>query len=109
MKRVFVSDIHMSAGWSLGQGSTTYDWFDKEEAAAFEQFLRTLVVDDTVDEVILLGDIMDVWIYPYDKAAAKYSDIVSAGHVKPIIAAINNLAANTHLSYQYRAPYKFPA
>ena len=93
MKRVFVSDIHMSAGWSLGQGSMTYDWFDKEEAAAFEKFLGTLVVDDTVDEVVLLGDIMDVWIYPYKQVAAKYSDIVSAGHVKPIIASINDLAA----------------
>jgi UDP-2,3-diacylglucosamine pyrophosphatase LpxH len=98
-KRVFVSDVHMSAGWSLNRGAHSYDWFDEVEAETFAKFLENLIADDTVNEVILLGDIMDVWVYPYDIPPAQYSDIAAAGHLAPIFDALRALSEKKTVTY----------
>ena len=98
-KRIFVSDIHMSAGWSLGQGSKTYDWLDRDEALAFQEFLKAQLDDAELNEVILAGDVMDTWIYPHNAPPARYVEIVAADHIRPVIAAINTLAENRKVFY----------
>jgi len=97
--RVFVSDVHMSLGSSLGAQGGAYDWFDREEAANFADFLATLNGNTLIDEVILLGDIMDEWVYPINVQPPDYQQIVTAEHIKPIIANLASLAANKTVVY----------
>jgi UDP-2,3-diacylglucosamine pyrophosphatase LpxH len=99
VKRVFVSDLHMSAGWSLDKTEGVYDWFDKTEAQNFANFLETLKADGALDEVILLGDILDDWIYPIDVQPPTYEEIVSAAHVAPIVSSLKQLAETKKVVY----------
>jgi UDP-2,3-diacylglucosamine pyrophosphatase LpxH len=102
-KRVFISDIHMTLGRSLVKDNLNpakaheYDWFDLDEAAQFRIFLSKL--PDDIDEVILLGDIMDDWLYPHDEEAPSYDEIASAKHIKPILEAIRDCAKKKQVTY----------
>jgi UDP-2,3-diacylglucosamine pyrophosphatase LpxH len=98
-KRVFVSDVHMSPGWSLGSPKGRYDWFDRDEAAHFADFLAHLDTDDSIQEVILLGDILDDWVYPIDVRPPHYEQIVSAAHVVPIMDNLKALSDKKHVVY----------
>jgi len=93
VKRVFVSDIHLSPGWSLGgDPKYIYDWCRGEDATSFEGFLNYLKASTEYDEVILLGDIMDTWICLVggDKGRLpSYSDIAAAK--ASVIKALNDL------------------
>ena len=99
MKRVFVSDVHMSAGWSLNGGQGRYDWLDAEEAANFAQFLTSLNNDASIQEVILLGDIMDDWVCPIDVQPPGYLQIVTAAHTSPVVDNLRTLAQNKKVVY----------
>jgi UDP-2,3-diacylglucosamine pyrophosphatase LpxH len=98
-KRVFVSDIHMSTGWSLGSEKGRYDWCDADETNNFAQFLTNLNNDDSIQEVILLGDITDDWVYPIDVQPPQYSQIATAAHISPIIDNLRTLAQNKKIVY----------
>ncbi len=106
IRRVFVSDIHMSLGGSLVKDSADpaktheYDWFDLDEAAQFLLFLQYLLKED-IQEVILLGDIMDDWLYPHDISAPTYKDTAAAGHIKPILEAIDGLSKKQNVTITY--------
>jgi len=93
-RRVFVSDVHMSPGWSLGGDKKYfYDWCRTEDAANFEGFLNYLAGSAQYDEVILLGDIMDTWIYPVggdkNNGLPSFGDIAAAK--ASVINALNDL------------------
>lgn len=92
IKRVFVSDIHMSTGLSFGSLQGCYDWFDKDEAQKFEQFLEYLIGDDSIKEVIFLGDMMDGWVYPIEIQPPKYDRIANASHIVNIMTKLQKLA-----------------
>lgn len=99
IKRVFVSDVHMSPGWSLSGRKGRYDWFDWDEASHFEDFLAHLNTDASIQEVILLGDIMDDWVYPIDIQPPHYQQIVSAAHIIPIMDNLKALAESKPVVY----------
>jgi UDP-2,3-diacylglucosamine pyrophosphatase LpxH len=98
VKRVFVSDVHMSPGWSLGKDGC-YDWFDKKEADAFARFLATQTADETVQEVILLGDLMDDWVYPIESQPPRYEKIANALHIVSIMENLRELARKKKVTY----------
>ncbi len=98
IKKVFVSDVHMSPGWSLGKPGC-YDWFDKDEAAAFGGFLATLTNDNSVREVILLGDLVDGWVYPIETQPPKYENIADAPHISGIMRNLRELAKRKKVTY----------
>ncbi len=97
--RVFVSDVHMSPGFSLDQKPGRYDWLTRDEATSFNDFLNFIVADYSIDELILLGDMMDLWIYPIDIQPATYSQIVEAKHNQPILETLRKLAQNKKVIY----------
>lgn len=97
IRRVFVSDIHMSHGKSLGTPEE-YEWFDKEDAGNFSAFLD-FVRDQEYDELVLLGDIMDNWLYPISEAPPPFQAIASASHVTPIINKLKGLAGQMSITY----------
>ncbi|MEO5359902.1 MAG: metallophosphoesterase [Nitrospirota bacterium] len=96
VKRVFVSDVHMSPGWSFDISGKCnegcYDWFNRDLATEFEEFLTTLIKDENLQEVILLGDIMDGWVYPIDiPPPNNYNAIVNAQHVSGIVENLRKM------------------
>ncbi len=101
IKRVFVSDVHMSTGWSLSDPQRRYDWLDADEADNFAQFLANLNDDSSVQEVILLGDIMDDWVYPIDKQPPRYDEIVQATHIRAVLNNLKALAQNRNKHVVY--------
>lgn len=92
IKRAFVSDVHMSPGLSFGSLKGRYDWFSKDESLKFGQFLAYLIGDDSIQEVIFLGDIMDDWVYPIEIQPPKYDDIANASHIINIMTNLRTLA-----------------
>jgi UDP-2,3-diacylglucosamine pyrophosphatase LpxH len=58
-KTIVVSDIHMS-------NQSAYSWFSDKNKEKFINFLGTLSKDDQVNELIILGDFIDLWLYPLD-------------------------------------------
>ncbi len=97
--RVFVSDVHMSPGWSLNSGKGRYDWLDADEAGNFAQFLAHLNSDTAISEVIFLGDILDEWVYPVDIQPPHYYQIVSADHIVPVMNNLRTLSENKPVVY----------
>jgi len=92
IKRVFVSDVHMSPGWSLKSKQGCYDWFSNDQAQQFGNFLKKMIDDNTINEVILLGDLMDGWVYPIETQPPKYDKTANASHIVDIMANLRKLA-----------------
>jgi UDP-2,3-diacylglucosamine pyrophosphatase LpxH len=92
-KRVFVSDIHMGTGLSL-PNHHRYDWLADDQARAFANFLAYIARDDTMSELILVGDLLDNWEYPIDLHPPQYSQIAAARRNPDIIDGIRKIARN---------------
>jgi UDP-2,3-diacylglucosamine pyrophosphatase LpxH len=55
-KTVIISDVHLS------NGSTNYSWFTND--STLKGFLNDTAQRTDVKELVLLGDIFDLWLYP---------------------------------------------
>ena len=76
--RLFISDCHISAGLGLDTDASNphpWEWLTRPDQARLLGFLKwvttraargTASVPKPVDEVVLLGDIFDSWIFPHD-------------------------------------------
>jgi len=78
-KTLFVSDIHMGAHKG---GDHDWDWFSKKEVDHLIGFLKYVTVrakaDNDIKELVLLGDIFDLWVCPYDEVPHTFCDIIKA-------------------------------
>ncbi len=97
-KRIYVSDVHMGAGRSLGTDKV-YDWLGKAEADNFADFLEYLNKQDDVGEIILLGDTMDNWVCPIDEAPPTFEEILDASHNQNIVNSLKTLTENKKVIY----------
>ncbi|CAK8715465.1 MAG: Calcineurin-like phosphoesterase [Candidatus Electronema aureum] len=75
-KIVIISDVHLSDGQS-------YSWF--KDDSTLKGFLNQTAHDPQVKELVLLGDVFDVWLYPIQvapwdakKIIQKWSGIITA-------------------------------
>jgi UDP-2,3-diacylglucosamine pyrophosphatase LpxH len=59
-KTVIISDVHLS------NGANNYSWF--KDDSKFKEFLKETAQRSDVKELVLLGDIFDLWLYPIDVA-----------------------------------------
>ena len=101
-RRIFLSDLHVSAGHSLVQGypKHPYDWLTKEESSRTVAFLTWVGVQadaasaapSPVDEVVLLGDVFDNWVYPHDEKPPTMREIVASENAAPVVRALRELA-----------------
>ena len=55
-KTVIISDVHLS------NGPTDYSWFKND--STLKGFLQNTAKRTDVKELVLLGDIFDLWLYP---------------------------------------------
>jgi UDP-2,3-diacylglucosamine pyrophosphatase LpxH len=59
---VCLSDLHMGEERAVDRG---YCWFI-ENAAALEDFVQKMQGNETVRELVILGDLFDEWLIPFD-------------------------------------------
>jgi UDP-2,3-diacylglucosamine pyrophosphatase LpxH len=103
-KRIYVADIHMNAGKSerLAKGKHPYEWLSRKEADRFAAFLRYLNNPDEVWEVVIIGDLMDDWVYPVDVVPPPLRTIARASINTKIVGALKDLSSeNSKISVVY--------
>ena len=95
-RRIYISDIHMNAGkgFQAAKGEHPYEWLGPDEAKRFTAFLNYINDPDTVQEVIIIGDLLDDWVYPVDMVPPSLESIVKAPINKEIVQALKKLAKN---------------
>ena len=59
---VCISDVHMGEERAVDRG---YSWF-AENADALQDFVEKVKEDETVRELVILGDLFDEWLIPFD-------------------------------------------
>lgn len=98
-RRVFVSDLHASAGWGLDVPAPQHDWewlhrSDADRFVAFCSWLcqRAASKLEPVDELVLLGDIFDNWSFPADVKPPTMDQILRSDHAQKIIRALDTVS-----------------
>lgn len=85
-KTIVISDIHMS-------NQSGYSWFSDKNKEKFINLLGTLSKDNQVNELIILGDFIDLWLYPVDVVPLIPQKIfdINPDVVKAIQACVENI------------------
>ncbi len=116
MKKIFVSDIHMGDERSLkpddsycsDKGLHRYGWLGAERADKFAEFLQSCVLNDSeVQELVILGDLFDVWVCPAScdplggtgDIRKQLEAIADAPQNKGIIGNLRQIAKTRKLTY----------
>ena len=102
-KRIYIADVHMNAGlgWKVSHDGYPYEWLGPKEAERFAAFLKYLNDPSAVQEVVILGDLMDDWVYPVDEVPPSLEEIVDAEINREIVAALNALTENEQIRVVY--------
>ena len=95
-KRVFISDLHMGTAESVG-GEKPYGWLLPPRAKLLAEFLEGLAKDQTLAELVIVGDLFDEWVVPYSTSpvpvngspyANQFARIAEARQNAPIIKTL---------------------
>lgn len=102
-KKIFISDIHMGTEDSV---KNEYGWFWGEKAILLGEFLTQLSKDETVAELVILGDLFDEWVVPYDTSPLtaginQFEIIANASHNQPVINGLKKLIATPGITVSY--------
>ncbi len=90
-KTVFVSDIHLGPG-------NPWDWFNIQiEGRYLVNFFKYLATRRDVKELVLLGDVFDLWVCPHNIPPHTFEDILKAQ--EDVIEAITETAAKIPTLY----------
>jgi UDP-2,3-diacylglucosamine pyrophosphatase LpxH len=87
---IVLSDIHIANGQK-------YSWFLPPYPDQLVQMLNQVAADPSVAEVVLLGDLLDLWLYPVDVVPWTAAQIVEAN--PGVSTAIRNVVANVPVVY----------
>jgi UDP-2,3-diacylglucosamine pyrophosphatase LpxH len=96
-KRIYISDIHMNAGRCLQvpAGKYSYEWLGKKEADRFTDFLKYANNPSDVKEIVIIGDLMDDWIYPVYDMPPTFQEIIDAPVNSGIVRELKSLSASS--------------
>jgi UDP-2,3-diacylglucosamine pyrophosphatase LpxH len=115
-KRIFISDIHMGDKRSAINADPpppyAYGWFTPKEGPnhnhpeMLADFLKNyILIDDSVAEVIILGDLFDEWVVPANKnpfefpGESQFEAIAGAPQNIPAVDMLKKLAEKGKLTY----------
>ena len=94
-KVVFMSDLHMNL-------DAPYSWLDENIGDVADFINRTSQRSD-VSEFVILGDLLDDWVYPM--TSQPYTDafyqILNTEKNGPIVSALQNICANEEIRVTY--------
>ena len=99
-KRIFISDIHMGDDKSMSTPNP-YGWF-KDNISVLAQFLDDQLNVPDVKEVVILGDLFDMWVQPvnYDPLTS-FANICSNPANKKVVDKLKALAATPDIKLAY--------
>jgi UDP-2,3-diacylglucosamine pyrophosphatase LpxH len=89
-KTVVISDVHMS-------NDKPYSWFEEANSKKLAKMLTTLANDETVEELVLLGDLFDLWLYPVNTPPLTVKDIIEAND--PVVQALRDCLKDNRTVY----------
>jgi UDP-2,3-diacylglucosamine pyrophosphatase LpxH len=97
-KRIFISDIH------LGDDARYRDpvvdrrarFFPSEHRDRLVNFLdkQVIAAEDDVKDLVLLGDVFDTWVCPFDDLPPTYESIFGSRENQPILDRLRQIAAS---------------
>lgn len=91
--RVYISDIHVNAGKGINaKKKFPYEWLGPREAKIFEEFLKYTNSRQDIREFIILGDLLDDWVYPVDMEPPSLQQIIKAPINKGIVRELKKLS-----------------
>jgi len=104
---VFISDVHLGAGRFSQESQNKdkypfdWDWLSEGETEIFLNFLTYLEsgYDQEIEEIILLGDIFDNWIFPHDLVPPTMEELLTSQKNKKVVAQMNRLAQKCKVCY----------
>ena len=116
VKRVFISDIHMGDSRSAKSGNPpppyAYGWFLNKEGPnnthpeMLNDLLENYIIpDDTIDELIILGDLFDEWVVPANESPiespgkSQFEAVAEAKQNQPVFDSLRKLAKIGKLIY----------
>jgi len=103
LRRVFVSDIHMGTAAAVADNipdKKPYCWLSAEENSTLAEFLKSDTVQ-TADQLFIVGDLVDLWVYPVDVRPPSPDEIINAQHNRAIVSALRTFAAQPHKQLIY--------
>jgi UDP-2,3-diacylglucosamine pyrophosphatase LpxH len=80
-KTVVISDVHMS-------NAEDYSWFLPPYPQDLTELLNRLAADSSLEELVFLGDLFDLWVYPLHVVPWTVKRIIAAN--QPVTQAIQN-------------------
>ncbi len=106
-KKLFISDVHVGAGRFSDESKDTtkypYDWdrLSLEETKNFIDFIRYVHshYDCELEEVVLLGDIFDNWVFPHDLVPPTIEELLFADKNKELVKELKQLSEKTKVYY----------
>ena len=93
---VCISDVHMGDERAIDGG---YCWFD-ENADALENFLDYVMNSPDVKQLVILGDLFDEWLVPYE--VAPFDSSVNIHNSEDYFQAIANCPTNVEIFNKFR-------
>ncbi len=102
-KKIFISDIHMGTEESVIK---RYGWFWGPKAEILGGFLKLLANDDTVAELVIVGDLFDEWVVPFGTSPVhsdpnQFTAIAGAPYNQPVINGLKQLIATSGVTVSY--------
>jgi UDP-2,3-diacylglucosamine pyrophosphatase LpxH len=105
-KIVVISDLHMNEQRGYDEGYSLFT----ENAALLEAFLEQVRSSEQIKELVILGDLMDMWVIPMayhtfhdevDDTEAYFRSVAEAEINKGVIAKINQIADEGFIRFSY--------
>jgi len=94
-KTLFISDLHMTDAASFSAKPHPYGKLTPLQAARVVQFCNWVYEHRTeFGELVLLGDIIDLWTCPCDATPPTVKSVLAAKHNKAIVTALQRLIDN---------------
>lgn len=86
-KIVVISDVHLS-------DEQSWSWFNQQSGCRLKGFLKQTANDSQVKELVLLGDIFELWLFPVDVMPWSAAQIIQHwdGGPDSVIAALRECA-----------------
>ncbi len=95
-KRIFTSDIHLGddARYSDPLPNCRARFSPTEHRDRLLNFLENQILtgSDDVKDLVLLGDVFDTWVCPFDAVPPTYASIFESKENKPILDTLCNVA-----------------
>lgn len=106
-KKLFISDVHLGAGkfskdsQEMEKYPYDWDWLSLEETENFVNFIQFLIngYDSDIEEVVLLGDIFDNWVFPYDLVPPTIEELFVAPKNQKVVEKLKELSKKTKLFF----------